>query len=124
MTATFTSGYDVHRSTFLRLEGTLGFAEMDPAFSYHGSRLRFTQLIDDKDTELQPSIEDKDQFALEMDHMALCALNGLQPHTPGEEGLQDQRVIEAIYRSAREGRAVKIESIPGFTRGSNLPPLE
>ncbi len=124
MTATFTSGYDVHRSAFLRVEGTDGFAEMDPAFGYHGSKLRFTRLMDGKDTEMQPSIEDKDQFALEMDHMALCVLHNQQPHTPGEEGLQDQRIIEAIYRSAHEGRSVQVEALQGSTRGADLPPFE
>lgn len=124
MTATFTSGYDVHRSAFLRLEGTDGFAEMDPAFGYRGSKLRYTKLMDGKDTELHPSIEEKDQFALEMDHMARCVLENSRPHTGGEEGLQDQRIIEAIYRSAREGRSVPIASSSGPTRVGVLPPLE
>ena len=124
MTATFTSGYDVHRSAFLRLEGTDGFAEMDPAFGYHGSKLRFTKLMDGKDTELHPSIQEKDQFALEMDHMAVCVLQNQRPHTGGEEGLQDQKIIEAIYRSAREGRSVSIGAPTGSTRLGVLPPLE
>jgi predicted dehydrogenase len=124
MTAIFTSGYDVHRSAFLRLEGTEGFAEMDPAFGYHGSKLRFTRLMDGRDTDLQPGIEDKDQFALEMDHMATCVLEDQQPRTPGEEGLQDQRIVEAIYRSAREGRTVSIPAPTVPPRGPALPPFE
>lgn len=36
--------------------------------------------------------------------------------TPGEEGLQDQRIIEAIYESARTRRPVKLAP-PGKTRG-------
>ena len=124
VTANFTAGYDVHRSAFLRLEGSDGFAEMDPAFGYHGSKLRFTKLMDGKDTEMAPSIEDKDQFALEMDHMASCVTNNQQPHTPGEEGLQDQRIVEAIYRSAATGRSVKLTPPVGPTRGPALPPRE
>lgn len=124
MTANFTSGYDVHRSTFLRLEGTDGMAEMDPAFGYHGSKLRFVTLMDGTDTEIQPGIRDKDQFALEMDHFAECVLENKQPHTPGEEGLHDQRLIEAIYKSAAEGRAVKVAPPSGPTRGPALPPME
>lgn len=81
MTATLTSAYDTHRSTFLRLEGTDAFAEMDPAFGYHGAKLRFVRLMDGKDTEIIPSIEEKDQFALEMDHMAICVMQNRQPHT-------------------------------------------
>lgn len=124
MTATFTSGYDVHRSAFLRLEGTDGLAEMDPAFGYRGSKLRFTKLMDGKDTELHPAIEEKDQFALEMDHMALCVLQNQQPHTGGEEGLQDQRIIEAIYRSGRERRSISIPPPAASTRAGVLPPLD
>ncbi len=36
--------------------------------------------------------------------MAECALLGRDPIVAGEEGLRDLRAIEAIYRSAREGR--------------------
>jgi predicted dehydrogenase len=43
-----------------------------------------------------------------MDHMAERVARGERPHTPGEEGLQDMRVIEAIYRAAREGRPVDL----------------
>ena len=120
MTANFTSAYDVHRSNFIRLEGDIGMAEMDPGFGYHGSKLRFSKLDDGKEVEMTPSIEDKDQFALEMDHMATCVLENKQPHTGGEEGLQDQRIIEAIYRSAANGRSVKLTAPTGPTRGPAL----
>ncbi len=124
MTANFTSAYDVHRSTFLRLEGVDAFGEMDPAFGYHGSKLRFSKLEDGREVESSPSIEDKDQFALEMDHMALCVMNNQQPHTPGEEGLRDHQIIEAIYKSAATGRSVKVQPPSGPTRGPALPPME
>ena len=70
---------------------------------------------------MEPSIEAKNQFAAEMDHMALCVLDNREPHTPGEEGLQDQRLIEAIYESARSGRTVKVPQPPKPTRGAPLP---
>jgi predicted dehydrogenase len=37
-------------------------------------------------------------------------------HTPGEEGLQDQRIMDAIYESARTHRPVTLTA-PGRTRG-------
>jgi predicted dehydrogenase len=46
-----------------------------------------------------------------MDHFAECILSGGNPHTPGEEGLQDMRIIEAIYESARNGRSVKLSPV-------------
>ena len=65
----------------------------------------------------EPALEEKDQFALEMDHFALCVQKGTMPHTPGEEGLQDQRVTDAIYESARTGKAVRLSPPGGPTRG-------
>ena len=44
--------------------------------------------------------------------MATCILTGRRPRTPGEEGLQDQRIVEAIYRSARENRPVSLPEVP------------
>ena len=34
-------------------------------------------------------------------------------HTPGEEGLQDQRIMEAIYQSARTSRPVQLPPVAG-----------
>lgn len=73
--------------------------------------------MDQHETPIEPTIPDKDQFALEMDHMAECVMQNKTPHTPGEEGLQDQRLIEAIYESARTGRPVKVSPPSGPTRG-------
>jgi predicted dehydrogenase len=53
---------------------------------------------------------------LEIDHMSQCVRQDCQPHTPGEEGLQDQRIIEAIYASAQGGRVIRLAP-PGNTRG-------
>ncbi len=123
--ATCTTAYDVHRSQFLRLEGTDAWGEMSPAFGYHGSKLRFARLNPEKhDETIEPSVPDKDQFALEMDHFADCVMTGKTPRTPGEEGLQDQRIVEAIYKSAATGRAVRVAPPAGPTRGPELPPMQ
>jgi predicted dehydrogenase len=45
-----------------------------------------------------------------MDHFAECILEGKTPHTPGEEGLKDHRIMEAIYESARTGRIVMVST--------------
>jgi predicted dehydrogenase len=64
-------------------------------------------------------LTEKNHFALEMDHMAERIARNERPHTRGEEGLQDLRLIEAIYRAAREGRPVDLPSASGkdTTRG-------
>ncbi len=117
LVAACNSGYAGHHSQMLRLEGSDAWAELAPAFGYHGIKLRSSRFMDGHETTMEPTIEDKDQFALEMDHMAECVMTNKQPHTPGEEGLQDQRLIEAIYESARTGRVVKVAPPARPTRG-------
>lgn len=43
------------------------------------------------------------QQALQMDNDALAILEKRAPRVPGEEGLRDMRVVDAVYASAREG---------------------
>jgi len=115
--ATCTTSYDAHKSQSFRMEGTDMWAEMSPAYAYYGMKLKLSRLADGQEISVYPEIEDKDQFALEMDHFAHCVITNEQPHTPGEEGLQDHRVIEAIYGAARTGKAVEIAQPKSFTRG-------
>jgi predicted dehydrogenase len=49
-----------------------------------------------------------DHFAAEMDDFARCILTGTPTSVPGEEGLRDVRVIQAIYEAARTQRAVRL----------------
>ena len=62
---------------------------------------RGNQLID-------PKIPDIDQFATEMDAFSECILNDKPSRAPGEMGLQDMRIITAIYESAKTGKAIKL----------------
>ncbi|WP_250454883.1 Gfo/Idh/MocA family oxidoreductase [Caballeronia sp. ATUFL_M2_KS44] len=116
-TATCASSYGNHESRFFRVQGAKAWAEMNPAFGYNGLRLRKGMLVEEKNAATEITIDPVDQFAREIDHMALCVVRNRTPHTPGEEGLQDQRIIEAIYESARTGRVVKLSPPPGPTRG-------
>ncbi|TFW05383.1 Gfo/Idh/MocA family oxidoreductase [Oxalobacteraceae bacterium OM1] len=116
-TATCSSSYSGHNAKFLRLVGSDAWAELDPAYAYTGLRLRVGRLVDGHDAVQEIGIDTGDQFAKELDHMAQCIKANRQPHTPGEEGLQDMRIIEAIYQSAREGRTVKLAPPSGPVRG-------
>ncbi len=117
LVASCNSGYAAHRSSFARMEGAESWIQLSPSFGYNGLKLQYNKLLDGHVTDLQPAIPEQDQFALEMDHMASCVLTNRQPHTPGEEGMQDIRIIEAIYESARTNRPVKLSPPPAPTRG-------
>ena len=122
--ATCHTSYGAHKSQMLRLLGSEGWAELDPAYAYEGIRMRRSVVRDGKAMIEEPTIGEKDQFALEMDHMALCVRMNRAPHTGGAEGLQDQRLIEAIYESARaNGRAVKVAPPTGPVRGPAPGPI-
>jgi len=70
--------------------------------------MKYAKLEGKEDAQVEPQIEDKNQFALEMDAFSHSVLNNTPPRTPGEEGLKDQRIIEAIYESARIGKPVTL----------------
>ena len=71
----------------------------------------------------EPQIGNKNQFALEMDHFAQCVRQNKTPYTPGEEGLQDQRLMEAIYESARNGsKPVKLPAVAKLDAFRGTPP--
>jgi predicted dehydrogenase len=59
-----------------------------------------------------------DPYAPELIYFSDCVLNDRQPEPSGFEGLQDVRVVEAIYRSARDGRPV---TLPRLVRADARP---
>jgi predicted dehydrogenase len=108
------AGYGAHETKDLRLRLERGWIELADAFAYQGQRLRIAhrdgahEAIDEKKLGLA------NQFALEIDHFAECILANRRPRTPGEEGVQDHLLMEAIYRSAREGDPVALDAVPGL----------
>ena len=111
--ASATTSYGYHNAKFFRVLGSSGWIELDPAFPYRGQRLRVGRKAEGRDAEQieERTLEGKNHFALEMDHLASCVLNNKRPRTPGQEGLQDMRVIAAIYRAAESGGTVKLPEI-------------
>jgi predicted dehydrogenase len=81
-----------------------GQIRMDPAYSYGGLKLVTRSGRNEENLEF-PQIN---QFAAEMDHFARCVLDNKEPLTPGEEGLKDMKVIDALYNSAAEGKTVSL----------------
>lgn len=48
-----------------------------------------------------------------MAHAAKCVLTG-RADMPGAEGLQDQRIMEAIHRFATENRPIALDPVAGL----------
>jgi predicted dehydrogenase len=90
--------YGAPMEGFFRVHGTRGWLEADQAFVYEGLRLRGAfggETLDEPNPSRDPS-----QFQAEAEHFSRCVQNGLEPQSPGEEGLRDMRYIAEIYKSA------------------------
>ncbi|MGI4878902.1 MAG: Gfo/Idh/MocA family protein [Janthinobacterium lividum] len=107
------TSYGTHRLQRLKLMGTTAWLEMETAFAYEGQRLKIAQLVDGKEETAERTVGAKNQFALELDHFVDCIRGNKVPRTPGEEGLQDQVIMEAIYASAKTGRSVHLPPVAG-----------
>jgi len=107
------TSYGAHESKDLRIRLEKGWIDLENAFAYRGQRMRIARRSGENESVEELRLGAKNQFALEIDHFAECILKDATPRTPGEEGLQDQVVMEALYRSAREGGPVALPPVEG-----------
>ena len=103
--ASFVTSFNAADVAEFRIVGTRGQLHVDPAYEY-AEGLGFTLTVEGKSRKT--SIGKRDQFAPELLHFSDCILNDRAPEPSGEEGLQDVRIVEALYESARTGKAVRL----------------
>jgi glucose-fructose oxidoreductase len=104
--AQLVTSYDSAGANFAHVRGTKGVLIMDPATSYAGQKMTL-EVGGSRDLNPgDPSV----QFARQLDHFADAVRDGTAIKTPGEMGLRDVRLIEAIYASAKAGRTVDLTS--------------
>lgn len=114
----FTS-YGARDDKYQRLNFTAASVDMPNAYSYRGQELWVSSKVEGTDQKARIAIAPANQFAAEIDHMAQCVQSGRAPDTPGEMGVRDHVVMEAIYRSAREGKPISTrdaDARPGTAR--------
>ncbi len=113
------SDYSAHESRALRIMAADAWYGADPAFGYDNLVLQVGRRQGRTNVLEQRRFAPRNQFATEMDAFAEAIRADREPHTPGEEGLQDMKLIEAIYQSAAGGSAVKLPRVDGLdtTRG-------
>ena len=89
----------------LRAEAANGWFELEPAFGYGGLAGRTSK----NDNALNlPNIN---QQAAQMDDFAQCVLLNKPTRVPGEMGLRDVQLLEAIYRAAETGQSVSTKDV-------------
>ncbi len=122
--ASCSSGYSYHENRFLRLMATEAAVGLDPAFSYENLVMQISRRQGMSNGVEQRRWAPHNQFALEMDAYAEAIRADRVPLTPGEEGLQDMRIIEAIYEAAASGSAVRMTPSSKLDATRGPPPAE
>jgi predicted dehydrogenase len=105
------TSFGIGESRFLRVQCEKGYIDMDNAYAYRGQRLFVKKgSPDEGGAQIEEHVfAPVDHFAAEMDHFAECVQAGTSPRTPGEMGLADLRIIEAIEEATRTGRTVDVK---------------
>jgi glucose-fructose oxidoreductase len=110
--ATFVTSFNAADTDAYRIVGTKGDVRVSPGYEYAES-LSYELTIDGKTKRVRR--RRTDQFAAELLYFSNCILKDRIPEPSGEEGLQDVRIVEALYTSSRTGKTVKL---PPFTKTS------
>jgi predicted dehydrogenase len=103
--ASFVTSFNAADAAWYEVVGTKGSLCVDPAYEY-SEGLGYELTIDGKTQ--RKSIGKRDQFAPELLYFSDCILKNRTPEPSGAEGLQDVRIVRALYESADTGRAVQI----------------
>jgi glucose-fructose oxidoreductase len=106
--AAFVTSFNAADVASYRIVGTKGQLRVDPAYEY-AEGLAYELTVNGRTTRKR--IGKRDQFAPELLYFSDCVLNNREPEPSGDEGLQDVRIVQALYQSAETGKAV---SIPPF----------
>ena len=111
--ASFVTSFNADDVAAYRIVGTKGHLHVDPAYEY-AEGLAYTLTVNGKVTRKR--IGKRDQFAPELLHFSDCIRKDRMPEPSGAEGLQDVRIVQALYESARRGEAVGIPVYREVTR--------
>lgn len=85
---------------YLQVNYEKGWLKMEPFSSYSGNKGSHSNGIIDFPL--------KSQQAKQLDEDCMALMNSTQLIAPGEEGLRDIKVVEAIYKATKNGGTVKI----------------
>ena len=107
--AVFVSSFNAADVGSYRIVGTKGHVRVDPAYEY-ADALSYELTIDGNAPA--SGCRKRDQFAPELLYFSDCILNDRRPEPGGHEGLQDVKVIHALYESAETGKAIAIAPRP------------
>ncbi len=113
--ASFVTSFNSADVGEFRIVGTRGQVHAEPAYEY-AEGLEYTLTTNGR--RRRKRVGRHDQFAPELLYFSDCIQKRRQPEPSGEEGLQDVRIVQALYESAETGKAV---AIPPFEDPASRP---
>jgi predicted dehydrogenase len=103
--ATFVCSFGAADSDEFHVVGTKGALRLNNGYEYAES---VEMKVTANGASQTRRFEQRDQFAPELIYFSDCILKNREPEPSGDEGLNDVRVIEAIFESARKGAAIPL----------------
>ena len=104
--ASFVTSFNAADVASYRVVGSKGQLHVNPAYEY-AEGLAYELTVGGKTTRKR--IGKRDQFAPELLYFSDCIRRHREPEPSGADGLQDVRIIQALYESAETGQVVQIE---------------
>jgi predicted dehydrogenase len=110
--ASFECGLNTKRRESYEIGGTDACLRVADAF-LPGTDEVFIEEMRDGEEPVLHAIAGVDEYQLMVEHFADCVLNDTQPRYSADEAALNMRVIEALYRSVRNGgRPVSVDENP------------
>jgi glucose-fructose oxidoreductase len=113
--AAFVCSFGASNRVDVDIVGTKGNVRLESAYKYTADMRQITQIGGKITTRHYPI---HDQFAPQLKYFTDCILKQKDPEPSGLEGLIDVAIIEALQRSARSGKPVKVKVPSKRTRPS------
>jgi predicted dehydrogenase len=104
------ASYGARDDKYQRLNFERAAVDMPNAYLYEGQEMTIIRRDGDDTGQNKLVLQANNQFAAEIDHIADCVREDRSPRTPGEEGVQDHVLMEAIYQSASSGSPVRLQA--------------
>jgi len=107
--AAFTCSFGVTSQAEYQVLCTKGSLRLTNAYEYEGPI--DVEILEGEQCKIHTH-RNRDQFAPEIIYFSDCILKDKEPEPSGEEGLIDVEIVQALYESARVGRAIKLPRFP------------
>jgi predicted dehydrogenase len=107
--ATFTVSFGAQDTGDYLVAGTKGLVKLEQAYEYAQGH---TLSVEAGKKKRKVKFPKTDQLGAELKYFSECVRSGRDPEPSGREGLADVRIVEALYKSAATGRAVRLPALP------------